>query len=261
MHLRSGHRRTGVGILLGFALACPGCGAASGEPRASGGSSPARGGTQASGAPAHPSSAGVASTFAADFSVREVGAPLNVFGAQNGNRRATGGAKGLWLEILAAEKAWDAVGVRTAKVTVTGDFDLRGAFRDFGSSGNASTKLLVVDAATTRGEAAYVERLRIDGKELYKFGGEIEGSLENWGFVEASGRAAELRLTRQGAELHAYQRATASDGWIEFAPPQPVPSSMPGVVKVGVKLSAEAARAAEVTWTKLVVEGNLTRLP
>jgi hypothetical protein len=199
--------------------------------------------------------------FSADFSQSELGAPLNVFGAKNGNRRATGGPEGLRLEISAAEKAWDAVGVRTAKVQVDGDFDVQGSYRDFAASGDASTKLLVVDAASTRGEAAYVERIRIDGKDLFKFGGEVNGSLENWGFVEASGNSGDLRLVRRGGELHAYQRATENDGWLEFAPAQAAPKSMPRVVKVGVKLSAQTGRSAQVRWRALSVEGNVIRLP
>jgi hypothetical protein len=211
-------------------------------------------------APASSTEAAV-TTFVADFSAEQVGSPFNVFGALAGKRRATGGPEGLWLQILSADKAWDAIGVRTAKVKVDGDFDLRGAFRGFLSGGNGSTKLIVVDAASTRGEAAYVERIRIDGKDLYKFGGEIEGSLENWGFVEAKGDASELRLERRGNALHAYQRMDLNSPWAEFAPPQPAPKTMPRVLKVGVKLSAEAGRAAEVTWTRLLLDGNIIRVP
>src|SRR5205823_14470884 len=119
--------------------------------------------------------------FRADFSAPELGQPWNVFGAQNGNREVKGGKDGLWIKIADAERAWDAVGARTAKLKAEGDYDLRGRFRDFSAKGNGSAKLIVVDAANPRGEAAYVERVQIDGKNLFKFGGEVEGSLENWG--------------------------------------------------------------------------------
>jgi hypothetical protein len=100
--------------------------------------------------------------------------------------------------IAQAEKAWDAVGARTARVKVDGDFDLRGRFRDFSAKGNGSAKLIVVDATTTKGEAAYVERIQIDGKNLFKFGGDAGGSLENWGFAPTDVDRGDLRLTRQG---------------------------------------------------------------
>src|SRR6188472_4129739 len=144
--------------------------------------------------------------FRADFSSSQLGHPWNVFGAQNGNREVKGGAEGLWIKIIDAERAWDAVGARTAAVKVEGDFDLRGRFRDFSGKGNVSAKLIVVDAKTPRGEAAYVERIQIDGKNLFKFGGEVDGSLENWGFVATDAAGADLRLTRQGNTLHAYTR-------------------------------------------------------
>ena len=66
--------------------------------------------------------------FRADFSSAQLGHPWNVFGAQNGNREVKGGSEGLWIKIADAEKAWDAVGARTAAVKVDGDFDCAGDF-------------------------------------------------------------------------------------------------------------------------------------
>jgi hypothetical protein len=197
--------------------------------------------------------------FRADFSSPEVSQPWNIFGAQSGNREVRGGPDGLWVKIADAEKAWDAVGARTAKVKVDGDFDLRGRFRDFSVRGNGSAKLIVVDAAMPRGEAAYVERIQIDGKNLFKFGGEVDGSLENWGFVPTDATGADLRITRQGNKLHAYARSDARSPWNEFARPQDAPRSMPRVVKVGVKLSAEAHRSAQVRWIDLTLNGQVIR--
>ncbi len=197
--------------------------------------------------------------FRADFSNPEVGLPWNIFGAQSGNREVKGGSDGLWVKIADAEKAWDAVGARTAKVKVDGDFDLRARFRDFSARGNGSAKLIVVDAAMPKGEAAYVERIQIDGKNLFKFGGEVEGSLENWGFIPTDATGADLRLARQGNKLHAYTRPDASSSWKEFARAQDVPRTMPRVVKVGVKLSAEAHRSAQVRWVDLIVNGQVIR--
>jgi hypothetical protein len=199
--------------------------------------------------------------FRADFSSSQLGHPWNIFGAQNGNREVKGGAEGLWIKIADAEKAWDAVGARTAAVKVDGDFDLRGRFRDFSGKGNASAKLIVVDAKSTRGEAAYVERIQIDGKNLFKFGGEVDGSLENWGFVPTEAAGADLRLTRQGNMLHAYTRPDEKASWTEFAPAQAAPKSMPRVVKVGFKLSAEAHRSAQVRWIDLTLNGQVIRTP
>src|SRR6266542_2383425 len=225
---------------------------------------PAQGSTAAaSGAPSNANATPAASSgseladnapvgFRADFSSPELGQPWNIFGAQNGNREVKGGPDGLWVKIADAEKAWDAVGARTAKVKVDGDFDLRARFRDFSARGNGSAKLIVVDAASPRGEAAYVERIQIDGKNLFKFGGEVEGSLENWGFAPTEATGADLRLARQGSKLHAYARPDAHSSWNEFAPAQNVPKSMPRIVKVGVKLSAEAHRSAQVRWVDLV---------
>src|SRR5262249_6372984 len=113
--------------------------------------------------------------FRADFSPDKLGRPWNIFGAQSGNREVKGGPDGLWIKIADAERAWDAVGARTATLKVDGDYDLRGRFRDFSARGNGSAKLIVVDATNPRGEAAYVERIQIDGKNLFKFGGEVEG--------------------------------------------------------------------------------------
>src|SRR5882757_7349852 len=156
--------------------------------------------------------------FRDEFVTAEIDTPWNVFGAQNGNRELKGGAEGLWIKIADAEKAWDAVGARTAKLKVDGDFDLRGRFHDFSARGNGSTKLIVVDAASPKGEAAYVERIQIDGKNLFKFGGEVEGSLENWGFVSTEGDGGDMRLVRQGGMLHAYARPNEGSSWREFAP-------------------------------------------
>jgi len=197
--------------------------------------------------------------FRDEFVTLELDTPWNVFGAQNGNRELKGGAEGLWIKIADAEKAWDAVGARTAKLKVDGDFDLRGRFQDFAARGNGSAKLIVVDAANPRGEAAYVERIQIDGKNLFKFGGEVDGSLENWGFVPTEISGADLRLVRQGRTLHAYVRPNEGTAWREFAPAQAVPRSMPRVVKVGMKLSAEAHKSAQVRWTELTLNGQVIR--
>ncbi len=201
--------------------------------------------------------AGVA--FRADFSTPEIGSPWNVFGAQSGNRQVKGGPDGLWVKIAQGEKAWDAVGARTAKVKVDGDFDLRGRFRDFSAKGNGSAKLIVVDAATTKGEAAYVERIQIDGKNLFKFGGDVGGTLENWGFVPTDVDRGDLRLVRKGDTLQAYTRPDERSSWTELARPQPVPKTMPRVVKFGVKLSSETNLSAQVRWTDLTMNGQVIR--
>jgi hypothetical protein len=197
--------------------------------------------------------------FQADFANLDASQLWNVFGGQNGNREVKGGADGLWVKIADGEKAWDAVGLRTAKLKVDGDFDLRGRFRDFSAGGNGSAKLIVVDAASTRGEAAYVERIQIDGKNLFKFGGEVEGSLENWGFVATELTGADLRLARVGETLHAYMRPDENAKWTEFTAAQPVPKSMARVLKVGVKLSSEAHKAAQVRWVDLTLNGAVLR--
>jgi hypothetical protein len=201
--------------------------------------------------------AGVA--FRADFSTPELGQPWNVFGAQTSNRQMKGGPDGLWVKIAQAEKAWDAVGARTAKVKIDGDFDLRGRFRDFSAKGNGSAKLIVVDAASTKGEAAYVERIQIDGKNLFKFGGDVGGTLENWGFTPADADRGDLRLVRQGETLHAYTRPDERSSWTEFAKPQALPKTMPRVVKFGVKLSSETNLSAQVRWIDLTMNGQLVR--
>jgi len=197
--------------------------------------------------------------FRADFSAAELGHPWNLFGAQNGNREVKGGTDGLWIKIADAEKAWDAVGARTTTIKVDGDFDLRGRFRDFAARGNGSAKLIVVDAKAPRGEAAYVERIQIDGKNLFKFGGEVEGTIENWGFVPTDATGGDLRLVRQGWALHAYARPDERSSWNEFAPAQPAPKSMPRVVKFGMKLSAEAHKSAQVRWVDLTLDGQVIR--
>jgi hypothetical protein len=197
--------------------------------------------------------------FRADFSAPELGQPWNVFGAQSGNRQVKGGPDGLWIKIAQAEKAWDAVGARTAKVKVDGDFDLRARFRDFSAKGNGSAKLIVVDAATTKGEAAYVERIQIDGKNLFKFGGDAGGTLENWGFTPTDVDRGDLRLVRQGSTLHAYTRPDERSSWTEFAPAQPAPKTMPRVLKFGVKLSSETNLSAQVRWVDLTMNGQIVR--
>jgi len=229
---------------------------ATAAPSAAGGSSPAASG------PSLPSSdlsdnAGVA--FRADFSSAELGQPWNVFGAQSGNRQVKGGPDGLWVKIAQAEKSWDAVGARTAKVKIDGDFDLRGRFRDFSAKGNGSAKLIVVDAASTKGEAAYVERIQIDGKNLFKFGGDVGGTLENWGFTATDVDRGDLRLVRQGDTLHAYSRPDERSSWTEFAKPQAAPKTMPRVVKFGVKLSSETNLSAQVRWVDLTMNGQIIR--
>ena len=125
--------------------------------------------------------------FLTDFPKPEVGPPWNLFGVHAGNREIKGGPDGLSMRIGDAIREWDAAGARTAQIKVDGDFDLRGRFRDFSAPANGSTKLIVVDAVKPRGEAAYVERIQIDGKNLFKFGGEVDGTLANWGFVPADG--------------------------------------------------------------------------
>jgi hypothetical protein len=197
--------------------------------------------------------------FHADFSGAELGYPWNVFGAQSGNREVKGGPDGLWIKIADAEKAWDAVGARTSKIKVEGDYDLRGRFRDFSTRGNGAAKLIVVDAANPRGEAAYVERIQIDGKNLFKFGGEVEGSLEDWGTVATDVTAGDLRIVRLGRTLRAYARPDERSPWNEFAQVQEVPKSMPKVVKFGVKLSAEAHKSAQVRWVDLTINGQVVR--
>jgi len=170
-----------------------------------------------------------------------------------------GGPDGLWIKIADAERAWDAVGARTATLKVEGDYDLRGRFRDFSARGNGSAKLIVVDAMNPRGEAAYVERVQIDGKNLFKFGGEVEGSLENWGFVPSDASGADLRIARGGHALRAYWRPDERSAWNAFGEVQEVPKSMPRVVKFGVKLSAEAHKSAQVRWVELTLSGQVTR--
>jgi hypothetical protein len=197
--------------------------------------------------------------FRADFANLDASQLWNLFGGQNGNREVKGGPDGLWVKVASGERPWDAVGLRTSKLRVEGDFDLRGRFRDFAAGGNGSAKLIVVDAASPRGEAAYVERIQIDGKNLFKFGGEVEGSLENWGFVPTDASGGDLRLARVGDTLHAYTRADENAKWTEFAAPQPVPKTMARTLKVGVKLSSETHKSAQVRWVDLTLNGSLLR--
>lgn len=195
--------------------------------------------------------------FRADFTAPALAAPWNVFGASSGNREVKGGETGLWLKIASAERSWDAVGARTAKVKVDGDFDLRARFREFSAKGNGSAKLIVVDASSPKGEAAYVERIQIDGKNLFKFGGDVGGTLDTWGFAPTDVTGGDLRLTRQAGMLHAYARPDERSPWSEFAPAQPVPKSMPRVLKFGVKLSAETKLSAQVRWVDLTMNGQV----
>jgi NAD(P)-dependent dehydrogenase (short-subunit alcohol dehydrogenase family) len=204
---------------------------------------------------------GLPVTFRAEFSDPGLGRPWNAFGVRSGYREMKGGATGLWLTIARAEKAWDAISARTATVKVDGDFDLRARFREFTASGNGSAKLLVVDAAGRGGEAAYVERIQIDGKNLVKFGGEIAGSLETWGHAPMEGKNGDLRLVREGPMLRAFVRPDDREAWNEFAPAEAAPQSMPRVLKFGVKLSAEADKSAQVRWSELTVQGQLVGAP
>lgn len=200
---------------------------------------------------------GEPAAFRADFANFALGKEFNLFGGKDGNRQVKGDTEGLLVRIVSGERPWDAVGVRTAKVKVDGDFDLRGRFVDFAVSGNGSAKLIVVDAASSRGEACYVERIQIDGKNLFKFGGEIDGNLENWGFSATDATIGDLRLVRSGDTLHAYARANGETNWNEFAPAQPVPKSMPRVLKFGVKLSADVQKSASVRWVDLTINGHV----
>jgi hypothetical protein len=252
----------------GCLLLCLSCGGApSPEPHAASSAAPANNSTGAASgaAPSAFKSGGSDLTdnapvaFRAEFSGAELGYPWNVFGAQAGNREVKGGPDGLWIRIAAAERAWDAVGARTAKLKADGDYDLRGRFRDFSAQGNGSAKLIVVDASNPRGEAAYVERIQIDGKNLFKFGGEVEGSLENWGFVATDATGADLRIVRLGRTLRAYSRPNERSPWNEFAQVQEVPKSMPRIVKFGVKLSAETHTSAQVRWVELTLNGQVIR--
>jgi hypothetical protein len=197
--------------------------------------------------------------FQTTFPDREPGYPWNVFGARGPQRQLYGGPEGLWLKIARAEKAWDAVGLRTARVEIDGDFDLRAAFQDFAAPGNASAKLLVIDAKGPRGDTAYVERTQIDGKNVIKFGGEVEASGENWGFAPTELSAGELRLVRRGGTFHGYARPDNSEMWAEIGSGQAVPRSMPALVKFGVRLSAEAQKSAQVRWPWLTIRGAIVK--
>jgi hypothetical protein len=197
--------------------------------------------------------------FETKFESREPGYPWNPFGVRGAERQVYGGPEGLWLKVARAEKAWDAVGIRTARIEIDGDFDLRGGFGDFGAPGNASAKLLVVDAKGRPGDSAFVERIQIDGKNLLKFGGEVDGSAENWGFTPTELVAGELRLVRRGATLHGYARADNSEMWAEIGRGQAAPRSLPSLVKFGLRLSAEAQKSAQVRWLWLTMRGALVK--
>ncbi len=215
-------------------------------------------------APAAPANASpltdmAAVAFRADFSRPELGLPWNTFGLLPPRREAMGGNRGLWLRIVDAEKNWDAIGVRTSRVRLEGDFDLRGRFDDFDGTGNVSAKLIVVDASSPRGEAAYVERLQIDGKNLFKFGGEVQGTLETWGMMPSELRAADLRLSRKAGLISAFARADDKNPWTPIGKSEKAPPSMPRVLKFGVKLSAGYMRSAQVRWTDLTMDGAIVR--
>ncbi len=189
----------------------------------------------------------------------QLGPAWNLFGVAPGKREVQVSADGLSLRIVAGDKAWDAVGARTSRVRVEGDFDLRGRLRDFSADGNGAAKLIVVDAASPKGEAAYVERIQIDGKNLFKFGGEVGGNLEDWGFVPADAKAADLKLIRKGGVIQAFYRLGEQGAWREIARAQPVPSSMPKVIKFGVKLSADTQKGAQARWTEIAMDGQVLR--
>ena len=182
-----------------------------------------------------------------------------MFGADAGKRVVKGGPEGLWVQVSDGEKAWDAVSARTSRLKAEGDFDLRGRFRKFAATGNGSAKLIVVDADYPRRESAYVERLQLDGKNLIKFGGDVDGSSETWGFVASDAASGDLRLMREGGSLRAFTRADERSSWTEFAPAQTASKSFPRVVKFGVKLSADEHKSAEVLWTELTINGTLVR--
>jgi hypothetical protein len=251
-----------VSAAIAAGVVAAGCGAPAGPAPAA----PPVAAAKASSAPAA-QKAGEASTltddvpfaFLSDFPDVEVGPPWNQFGVKAGNREVKGGPDGLWVRIADAEKEWDAVGARTARIKVDGDFDLRGRFRDFSVPANGSTKLIIVDAASPRGEAAYVERIEIDGKSLFKFGGEVDGTLMTWGFVKTDAKKGDLRIVRQGAMLHGYQRTDDRGVWSEIGKPQAAPKSMPRVVKFGVKLSAGEHKSAQARWIEIAMDGKLVR--
>ena len=110
------------------------------------------------------------------------------------------------------------------------------------------------DALTTN-----VERIQIEGKNLFKFGGDVGGSLENWGFSATDVDRGDLRLVRQGNTLHAYSRPDERSPWSEVAPAQPAPKTMARVLKFGVKLSAETNLSAQVRWVDLTMNGQVIR--
>lgn len=195
----------------------------------------------------------------ADFSRGESSWPWTVFGTSRGVREARGGADGLWLRITQGQKPWDAISVRTLHIKIEGDFDLRGHFRDFLGSGDVSAKLIAVDASALTGEAAYVERIQIDGKNLFKFGGEVNGALENWGFVATDAKAGDLRLAREGDTLRAYARTEPRGAWNEIPSIARASTPLPHIIKFGVKLSAGAKQSADVRWTELTIRGKVIR--
>jgi hypothetical protein len=258
-----------VRLIVATMLATAGCGGAS----SGGAQSPARAADERKMESAAPGAGGVSlgapasgaaseeanPAFETRFELREPGYPWNVFGAKGAERQLWGGPEGLWLKIARAEKAWDAVGLRTAMVEIDGDFDLRAGFVDFSAPGNASAKLMVIEPKGPRGDTAFVERLQTDGKNVFKFGGEVEGSAENWGFTSTELKSGELRLVRKGDKLHAYARPDNSEMWAEIGQGQAVPRSLPSAVKFGVRLSAEAQKSAQVRFPWLTMRGALVK--
>jgi hypothetical protein len=253
-----------LSVVLAAGIVALGCGASAGSEPATPSGAAAK---APASAPAPAPKAGEASTltddvpfaFLSDFPDAQVKLPWNLFGVKSGLREVKGGVDGLWIRIGGAEKEWDAAGARTAQIKVDGDFDLRGRFRDFSAPANGSTKLIIVDAASPRGEAAYVERIQIDGKNLFKFGGEVDGTLISWGMAPTDAKKGDLRIVRKDGMLHGYARTDDRGPWSEIAKPQPAPRSMPRVVKFGVKLSAGEHNSAQVRWTEIALDGRLIR--
>jgi hypothetical protein len=213
-------------------------------------------------APGTPLTDGAEVSFRETFPRADLGAAWNLYGVSSGKREANSGSGGLWLRVVKAEKNWDAVGARTARVRVEGDFDLRGRFRGFtGGGSNASAKLMVVDAGAPQGEAAYVERIQIDGKNAVKVGGEVDGTLETWGIAITLANDGDLRLVRKAGKIQGLYRTADQGPWAEIAPARPAPKSVPAVLKFGVKLSAESEKSAQVSWTEITMDGAVAVTP
>jgi hypothetical protein len=212
--------------------------------------------------PGSPLTDGAEVTFRETFGRGDLGGAWTLYGVASGIREIKAGSGGLWLRVVKAEKNWDAVGARTAHARLEGDFDLRGRFRGFtGGGSNASAKLLVVDAGSPQGEAAYVERIQIDGKNAVKVGGEVDGTLETWGLAITLANDGDLRLVRKAGKLQGLYRVGEQGPWTEIAAARPVPKTVPAVLKFGVKLSAEADKGAQVSFTELTLDGTVTKAP